>query len=98
MGKYKNISGGPLDLVVPGFEAQVEDGETVDIPDFQPDGVSPIIVPANRWEPVTDLEPQPAPAVISNEPAPAEPAPEPAPAPEPVPEPPKPVSSDPRER
>jgi hypothetical protein len=52
--KYKNISGGPLDLAVPGFEARVEGGETVDIPEFQPDGTSPIVVPLNRWEPVAD--------------------------------------------
>jgi hypothetical protein len=54
MGKYKNISGGSLDLVVPGLQCYVDDGEIVDIPDFQPDGVSPIEVPLNRWEPVTD--------------------------------------------
>jgi hypothetical protein len=54
MGKFKNISGGPLDLRVPGLERFVEDGEIIDIPDFQPDGESPIVVPLNRWEPVTD--------------------------------------------
>ena len=58
MAKYKNISGGPLDLRVPGFERVVEDGETVDIPDFQPDGESPIVVPPGRWEPV-DLSVKP---------------------------------------
>jgi hypothetical protein len=46
----KNISGGPLD--VPLLDRVVEDGETVDVPDVQADGVSPIIWPANRWEPV----------------------------------------------
>src|SRR5262245_22382052 len=54
MAKYKNVSGGPLELRVPGLDAYVEDGGIVDIPEFQPDGVSPIIVPENRWEPVTD--------------------------------------------
>jgi hypothetical protein len=54
MTKYKNISGGELDLVVPGLQCHVEDGEVVDIPDFQPDGVSPIVVPPNRWEPVPE--------------------------------------------
>jgi hypothetical protein len=61
--KYTNISGGPVDLVVPGFEAHVEDGETVDIPDFQPDGVSPIEVPLNRWKPYE--EPKVAPEKAS---------------------------------
>jgi len=63
LSKYTNISGGAVDLVVPGFEAHVEDGETVDIPDFQPDGVSPIIVPLNRWKPVA--EPKVAPEKAS---------------------------------
>jgi len=64
MSKYKNISGGPLELAVPGLGGLVEDGEIVDIPDFQPDGVSPIVVPLNRWEPVTDTAPPP-PAPVS---------------------------------
>ena len=54
MPKYKNISGGPLDLSVPGLECRVEDGEVVDIPAFQPDGESPIVVPENRWQPVKE--------------------------------------------
>lgn len=55
MSKYRNISGGELDLIVPGLELRgVEDGDVVDIPDFQPDGVSPIVVPLNRWEPVAE--------------------------------------------
>ena len=53
MAKYKNISGGGLDINIPGISQNfVEDGEIIDIPDFQPDGVSPIAVPLNRWEPV----------------------------------------------
>ena len=51
MSKVKNISGGPLD--VPLLDRVVEDGETVDVPDVQPDG-SPIVWPGNRWQPVED--------------------------------------------
>ena len=50
MSRVKNISGGPLDVPILG--RVVEDGETVEVPDFQPDGESPIVWPANRWEPV----------------------------------------------
>ena len=52
MSKYKNISGGALDVRVPGFECYAEAGDVIDIPDFQPDGTSPIIVPPDKWEPV----------------------------------------------
>jgi hypothetical protein len=52
MSKVRNVSGGPLD--VPLLDRVVEDGETVDVPDVQADGVSPIVWPGNRWEPVTD--------------------------------------------
>ena len=52
MSKVKNISGGPLD--VPLLDRVVEDGETVEVPDFQADGQSPVVWPANRWEPVED--------------------------------------------
>jgi hypothetical protein len=52
MSKVKNVSGGPLDVPVLG--RVVEDGETVEVPDFQPDGTSPIIWPANRWEPAAE--------------------------------------------
>jgi len=52
MSKVKNISGGALD--VPLLDRIVEDGEVVEVPDFQADGESPIIWPGNRWEPVTD--------------------------------------------
>jgi hypothetical protein len=55
----KNVSGGPLD--VPLLNRIVEDGETVEVPDVQADGESPIIWPDNRWEPVTDqVQPEPA--------------------------------------
>jgi hypothetical protein len=52
MARYKNISGGALD--VPLLGRLVEDGETVDFPDTQADGTSPIVVPENRWKPVAD--------------------------------------------
>ena len=51
MSKVKNISGGPLD--VPLLDRVVEDGETVDVPDVQADGESPIVWPGDKWEPVT---------------------------------------------
>jgi hypothetical protein len=50
MSLRKNISGGPLD--VPLLDRVVEADETVEVPDVQADGVSPIIWPDNRWEPV----------------------------------------------
>jgi hypothetical protein len=52
MSKVRNISGGPLD--VPLLGRLVEDGETVEVPDDQGDGESPIVWPGNRWEPVSD--------------------------------------------
>jgi hypothetical protein len=51
VSQVKNISGGPLD--VPLLDRVVEDGETVEVPDVQADGESPIVWPGNRWEPVT---------------------------------------------
>ena len=50
--KVKNISGGPLD--VPFLDRVVDDGETVDVPDVQADGESPIVWPENRWQPVKE--------------------------------------------
>jgi hypothetical protein len=50
MSRVKNVSGGPLD--VPLLDRVVEDGETVDVPDVQADGESPIVWPENRWQPV----------------------------------------------
>jgi hypothetical protein len=50
MSLVKNISGGPLD--VPLLDRVVDDGETVEVPDFQADGESPLIWPENRWQPV----------------------------------------------
>ena len=58
MSKVKNVSGGPLD--VPLLGRQVEDGETVEVPDFQPDHSDenplPIVWPSNRWLPVTETK------------------------------------------
>lgn len=60
MSKVKNISGGPLD--VPLLGRLVEDGEVVEVPDFQPghnpdakEGAAdylPVAWPPGRWEPV----------------------------------------------
>jgi hypothetical protein len=63
VSKYRNISGGELDLRAPGFERVVAADEVVDIPDFQPDGESPIVVPPDKWEPVA--EPKVAPEKAS---------------------------------
>ncbi len=54
MSLRKNISGGPLD--VPLLDRVVEADETVEVPDVQADGESPIIWPANRWEPVAAVK------------------------------------------
>ena len=55
MSKYRNISGGDLDISIPGVaQVFVADGEVIDIPEFQPDGVSPIVVPTDKWEPVAE--------------------------------------------
>ena len=61
MSLVKNVSGGPLD--VPLLDRVVEDGETVEVPDVQADGESPIVWPPNRWEPVA------APNVAAEKPA-----------------------------
>jgi hypothetical protein len=54
--KVRNVSGGPLD--VPLLNTVVEDGQVIDVPEFQPAHTDeeplPIIWPANRWEPVED--------------------------------------------
>lgn len=54
MSLKKNISGGELD--VPLLGRVVEDGETVEVPDFQPGSTDeqplPIAWPSNRWEDV----------------------------------------------
>jgi hypothetical protein len=50
VSQVKNISGGPLD--VPLLSRVVDDGETLDVPDVQADGVSPIVWPPDKWEPV----------------------------------------------
>ncbi len=74
MSKVKNISGGPLD--VPLLDRVVEDGETVDVPDVQADGVSPVVWPANRWEPVADKPAKAAARAASAPAAATAPAPE----------------------
>lgn len=51
MSLRKNISGGQL--IVPLLDRAVEAGETVEVPDVQADGESPIVWPENRWELVT---------------------------------------------
>jgi hypothetical protein len=51
MSKVKNISGGPLD--VPLLDRVVEADEVTEVPDVQADGVSPIVWPPDKWEPVT---------------------------------------------
>jgi len=55
LSKYRNISGGDLAAGWPGAtQAVVAADEVVDIPDFQPDGESPIVVPPDKWEPVAE--------------------------------------------
>ncbi len=60
MSKVKNVSGGPLD--VPLLDRVVEDGETVDVPDFQPahteENPLPIVWPPDKWEAVADKAPK----------------------------------------
>jgi hypothetical protein len=56
MSKVKNVSGGPR--YVPLLDREVADGETVDVPDFQPGHTDadplPIVWPEATWEPVPD--------------------------------------------
>jgi hypothetical protein len=65
MSKVKNISGGALDVPLLGRE--VADGETVEVPDFQPahteENPLPIVWPPDKWEPVTDGSAQPFAAI-----------------------------------
>jgi hypothetical protein len=57
LGKYKNLSEARQDVQ---FDVgHVEPGEIAELPDFQADGVSPIIWPPTIWEPVP--EPKAAP-------------------------------------
>ena len=51
VSQVRNVSGGPLD--VPLLDRVVDDGETVDVPDVQADGESPIVWPPDKWQPVT---------------------------------------------
>jgi hypothetical protein len=60
VSKVKNISGGPLD--VPLLNRQVEAGEVVDVPDYQPghtdENPLPVVWPGDKWEPVTEEKPK----------------------------------------
>lgn len=55
MSKVRNISGGAR--YVPLLGREVADGETVEVPDFQPghtdESPLPIVWPEATWEPVT---------------------------------------------
>jgi len=59
MSRVKNISGGPLDVPILG--RMVDDGEIVDVPDFQPASTDeeplPITWPENRWKLMPDPKP-----------------------------------------
>ena len=48
MSQVRNISGGPLDVPILG--RVVEADEVTGVPDFQPDGESPIVWPPDKWE------------------------------------------------
>lgn len=54
--KVKNVSGGAR--YVPLLDREVADGETVEVPDTQPDHTDenplPIVWPEATWQPVTD--------------------------------------------
>ena len=54
MPRVKNISGGGLEVRAPGFVRWVDEGETVEVPDTQPDGESPLEWNPRQWEPVPD--------------------------------------------
>ena len=54
MSKVKNISGGAR--YVPLLDREVADGETVEVPDVQADGESPVVWPDITWQPVTDKD------------------------------------------
>ncbi len=58
--KVRNVSGGDLDVRAPGFERLVGDGETVDVPEFQPDGESPVEWDQpGRWEIIPEAQVKP---------------------------------------
>jgi hypothetical protein len=63
MSKVKNISGGAR--YVPLLDREVADGETVEVPDVQADGESPVIWPDTTWQPVTDKDAKAAAAADS---------------------------------
>jgi hypothetical protein len=58
MSFVRNISGGELD--VPLLGRSVGDGETVEVPDFQPahseENPLPIVWPPDKWQPVAGPE------------------------------------------
>ena len=59
MSKVKNVSGGAR--YVPLLGREVADGETVEVPDVQADGESPIVWPEVTWQPVTESANSPQP-------------------------------------
>ncbi len=52
MSQVRNVSGGPLDVPVLG--RVVEAGEIAEVPDFQPDGTSPLLWHPPKWETIPD--------------------------------------------
>jgi len=65
MSKVQNVSGGPLG--VPLLDRVVEDKEITEVPDFQADGVSPIVWPPDKWKPVPDVKVTPEKAAKTTE-------------------------------
>jgi len=67
MSKVKNISGGPR--YVPLLDREVADGETVEVPDFQPGHTDanplPIVWPEATWQPVPDTPARTAAPVVA---------------------------------
>ena len=73
MSKVMNISGGPR--WVPMLDREVDAGETVEVPDFQPahtdENPLPIVWPEATWQPVADTPAWTAPAADTSGKAPA---------------------------
>ena len=65
MSKVRNVSGGPR--YVPLLGREVADGETVEVPDVQDDGESPIVWPDVTWEPAGQSADSPQPAVQADD-------------------------------
>lgn len=72
MPKLRYTGGGERDVRVPGFEAHVADGDVIDAPDFQPDGISPLDWGQPYWEPVEGKPAAKAVKVTSDPAAPKE--------------------------